>query len=233
MRAFPYSAIVIGCLSQIANGQEMHPDFSGVYMPQVFVGSPTLIVPEVFPLTPAGQDFVNSYSRFDEERQDNDCTPESMPGVLWLGAAMELSVNDGVPVFHYERGDSIRTIVMNGDAPAGHPASRLGYSSGSWDGDTLVIHTTHLNGGTLVNNRAIPMSSEATLTERYWRDSGSNDLNVELTVDDPVYYTESFAMSRVLVFSPDDALQEWVCVNLGSRDEAPDIDELTRMLEEL
>jgi hypothetical protein len=77
------------------------------------------------------------------------------------------------------------------------------------------------------------MSSEATLTERYWRDSGSNDLNLELTVDDPVYYTESFAMSRVLVFSPDDALQEWVCVNLGSRDEAPDIDELTRMLEEL
>ena len=233
MRALTSSAIFFGFLSQIASGQEMHPDFSGVYMPQVFVGSPTLIVPDVYPLTPAGQEFVDSYSQFDEERQDNDCAPESMPGVLWLGAAMELSVNDGIPVFHYERGDSVRTIDMNGEAPDERPASRLGYSSGSWDGDTLVIETSHLTGGTLINNRATPKSSEAKLTERYWRDAGSNDLNLEVTVDDPVYYTEPFTMSRTLVYSPDDALQEWVCVNLGSRDEAPDIDELTRMLEEL
>ena len=233
MRALPSSVIIFGFLSFAASGQEMHPDFSGIYMPQVFVGSPTLIVPDEFPLTSAGQERVDSYSRFDEERQDNDCAPESMPGVLWLGAAMELSMNDGVPVFHYERGDSIRTIDMTGEAPTNHPASALGYSSGSWDGETLVIETTHLNGGTLVNNRANPLSSEATLTERYWRESGSNDLNLELTVDDPIYYTEVFTMSRILVFSPDDALQEWVCVNLGSRDEVPDIDELTRMLEEL
>ncbi len=227
------SAIIFGFLSPVANGQELHPDFSGVYMPPVFVGSPTLIVPDVYPLTAAGRQHVDSYSEFDEQRQANDCTPESMPGVLWLGAAMELSFEDGVPVFHYERGGTVRTIAMNANAPAAQPASALGYSSGSWEDETLVIETTRLNGGTLVNNRAHPVSSEAKLIERYWRSSGSNDLNLELTVDDPVYYTEPFTMSRTLVYSPDDALQEWVCVNLGSRDEAPDIDELTRMLEAL
>ena len=62
MRVFFSSVIVFGFLAQTASGQGAHPDFSGVYMPPVFVGSPTLIVPDVYPLTAAGQQRVDSYS---------------------------------------------------------------------------------------------------------------------------------------------------------------------------
>ena len=50
-------------------------------------------------------------------------------------------------IIHYERGSTIRSIVMNGAAaPGDHPNSHLGYSVGRWEGDVLTIDTTHMLG---------------------------------------------------------------------------------------
>ena len=69
--------------------------------------------------------------------------------------------------------------------------------------------------------------------ERYWREPGDDVLHVEVEIDDPVYYTETFTMAREWVWSPDEQLQDWGCVDFGDKDAPPDIDELVRMLEEL
>ena len=59
------------------------------------------------------------------------------------------------------------------------------------------------------------------------------NLEMELTVNDPTNYTDTFSLSREWVWAPDEELQEYECINLGPRGDEPDIDELVRMLEAL
>ena len=71
------------------------------------------------------------------------------------------------------------------------------------------------------------------MTERYWREPGSLDLQLELVIEDPVYYTEVFTMGREYIWAPHEEIREWVCVDFGDSTAPPDIDEMIRMLEEL
>ena len=132
-----------------------------------------------------------------------------------------------------ERGGIVRPIVMDGTPPAAdQPNTRLGYSVGRWEGDVLIIETTHISGG-IVSGNARPLSPDGRVTERYWREPGSNDLQMDLEIDDPVNYTEAFKVGRVFIWAPDEEIRPWECVRLGPKDAPADLDELTRMLEEL
>ena len=63
--------------------------------------------------------------------------------------------------------------------------SYLGHSQGRWEGDTLVVESTHFNGGAPFQGS----SQDMTLVERYTR-IGPNTLEYQFTVDDPTTYTE-------------------------------------------
>ena len=60
---------------------------------------------------------------------------------------------------------------------------------------------------------------------------GEKDLQLELLVDDPVNYTETFKLGREWIWAPDDQVLPYDCISLGPRDSEPDIDELLRILE--
>lgn len=64
-----------------------------------------------------------------------------------------------------------------------------GFSTGHWDGDTLVVETTHLKAGWLRRN-GTPTSERATMTEYYQR--LDEYLLVTTIVEDPVYLSEPF-----------------------------------------
>lgn len=57
-------------------------------------------------------------------------------------------------VFQVEYFDLYRIIFMDGRAypPADAPQSRSGHSVGQWEGDSLVVDTTHIAPATLLNN---------------------------------------------------------------------------------
>ncbi|MEC7765898.1 MAG: hypothetical protein VYD92_03055, partial [Pseudomonadota bacterium] len=67
-----------------------------------------------------------------------------------------------------------------------------GHSIGHWEGDTLVVETTHFsdtNPERASMGRPMLISSMARVSERFTRVSES-ELFYQYTVDDPVYYTE-------------------------------------------
>lgn len=245
MRTLPLFAIAVGVVvvgHQIASAQApgsqgagSAPDFSGVYAPAIFVTAPTVTEPDPYPFTPEAERVFNAYDPLVvAPRQTDDCAAEVMPGVLWSGSPMEIIQEDGRLVIHFERGNIVRSIVMDGTPPPeDQPHTYIGYSVGHWAGDVLTIETTHLLDGGLRNNRGYPMSRDARLTERYWREPGANDLRLELSVDDPANYTRTITLGRDWIWAPDDKLLEWECIDLGSRDSEPDLDELARMLEAL
>lgn len=209
-------------------------DFSGVYR-AAFVGMPAFVTePEEYPFTAAAERTFNAYDPLvASANQVDDCAAVSMPSILWSTDPMQIVQEDERVVIRFEEDDFTRSIPLGGTPPAeDQPHSQLGYSLGRWVGDVLTIETTHMLDGFI--HRGYPISRDARITERYWREPGENDLQMELLVDDPANYTETFTLGWMWVWSPDEQIRPWECVSLGPRgSEAPDIDELVRMLEEL
>ena len=84
-----------------------------------------------------------------------------------------------------------RTIWMDGRPHPGPnaPHTWQGFSTGVWQGDILVVTTTHLKTGWIRRN-GVPRSDRATLTEHWIRHG--NALTLVSIVHDPVYLTEPF-----------------------------------------
>ena len=227
------SAGHLAAYAQVPDADPGQPDvnFSGVYL-----GAPA-IGPDEYPLTAEGERTLSAYDAFSASRAD-DCAPPRMPGML-LGtsvSAMEIIQEGDRMEIRSERGDAVRTIHM-GDAapPASAPHTHLGYSTGLWLGSVLVIDTTHLSGGVLSRDSGYPISPEAHVTERYWRENGEHSLRLELVIDDPVYYTQPVTISTRKIWSPEEQVRPWNCFSLGPQDsdEPPDIEALKRLLEDL
>jgi hypothetical protein len=87
------------------------------------------------------------------------------------------------------------TIWMDGRP---HPSAyaehtRAGFTTGVWEGNTLVTHTTHLKAGFLRKTGA-PSSDEATLTLRFYRHD--DILSLLAIIEDPIYLAEPWILSR-------------------------------------
>jgi hypothetical protein len=81
------------------------------------------------------------------------------------------------------------TIWMDGrprpSAYAEH--TRGGFTTGQWEGDTLVTYTTHMKAGFIRKNGA-PSSDRATMTSRFFRHG--DIMTVLVVIEDPIYLAE-------------------------------------------
>jgi hypothetical protein len=73
------------------------------------------------------------------------------------------------------------------------PHERGGFTTGTWEGSTLVAYTTHMKAGSIRRNGA-PSSDRATMTTRFIRHGDL--LTVLVVIDDPVYLTEPEILSK-------------------------------------
>lgn len=94
-----------------------------------------------------------------------------------------------------------RTIWLDGRP---HPSkyarhTAAGFSTGVWQGDTLVVNTTHLTE-TLVGRTGVPASDQATVTEYITRHGDT--LRITMFLHDPVYFDGPYVRSRAWVLDP-------------------------------
>ncbi len=117
--------------------------------------------------------------------QEND--PVSGKPVAWVVGAWET------------RGPM--TIWMDGrpHPSKNAPHTQSGFTTGTWDGDTLTAVTTHMKSGYLRRNGA-PISDQATITTHFIRHGEM--LNVVSQLDDPIYLSEPYYISRTFVMTP-------------------------------
>lgn len=102
-------------------------------------------------------------------------------------------------------GDYLRDTVriwMDGrphpSANAFHPAS--GFTTGHWEGDTLVARTTHVKTMWIRRGVGIPASDLSEFTVFITR--RDNLLTITTVQEDPIYLTEPHVVSRVWEFDP-------------------------------
>jgi len=87
------------------------------------------------------------------------------------------------------------TIWMDGRP---HPSqyaehTRAGFTTGKWEGNTLVAYTTHMKAGFLRKTGA-PSSDQAAMTTRFYRHG--DILTVLAIIEDPIYLAEPWILSR-------------------------------------
>ena len=109
-------------------------------------------------------------------------------------------------------GRELPTNVGTYETGAPDPAY-LGYAVGRWEDDhTFVVNSTGFHEAPWSDPEGHPRSASARIEERYRR-SDHDTLEVTVTIDDPVAYTEPFvAMNQVLSWDPDQEFEEQFCI---------------------
>jgi hypothetical protein len=103
----------------------------------------------------------------DEMALSRVCLPPSIIYAIQGPFPFEVFQTPQLIVLKYEYFDQVRLIHMDGrTAPAGQPHSKMGFSTGRWDGEELVIETTHLAPSTITNN-GLDHSDGIRMVERY------------------------------------------------------------------
>jgi hypothetical protein len=108
---------------------------------------------------------------------------------------------------------ALRIIHLGEEAPPAGVRSRDGWSAGEWDGDTLVVETTHLSGDDpyRVNfGPSLIVSPDSRVVERFTRLSQS-ELLYQYTIDDPVLYTRPWLAEFSLTLNDAEAVHEYAC----------------------
>jgi len=112
---------------------------------------------------------------------------------------------------HLSAYEAEQTIWMDGkhpQPPAWAPHTWAGFSVGHWEGDTLVVYTTHLKQNWLGLN-ALPRSDQAVATTHIMRHG--NVLTVAVITYDPVYMEEPLIRTIDFVADPQQQMEPWPC----------------------
>jgi hypothetical protein len=147
----------------------------------------------------SGRDFQSAY-----------CQPSSIPATLFI-LNFKMVQAPGEIVVLAGNGDPPRQIYIDGRSlPKDAEPSWMGSSVGRWQGDTLVVETTGFKETAWLDGFGHPRSEAMHITERYRRrDFGHMDL--EVTFDDPTYYTRPFGLKTTLTLIADSDVLEYVC----------------------
>jgi hypothetical protein len=122
------------------------------------------------------------------------CFPAGVPRSMYVPAALHIIQTPEYIVFLHER-MAWRIVPLDGRAHL-PDTIRLwqGDSVGRWEGDTLVIDTTNLNGKTWLNEGGEVVSYAEHVVERF-TPTGPDLLRYDATVADPVVYARPWTIS--------------------------------------
>lgn len=185
---------------------KLQVDYSDVtgHMIDVFWG----LKPGEEPDRPEAVEFVKRHQGLDF--QTSQCLPGSLPASLFIFPFKIIQAQDEV-VMVLGDGDPTRQIHTDGrPLPQDPQPAWMGYSVGKWAGDTLEVDTTGFNEKSTLDAFGHPRSETMHVRERYRRrDIGHMDL--EITIDDPRYYTRPYTFQTQLALIPDSEVLEYVC----------------------
>jgi len=213
-------AVAIGCalllpITASAQPGGGHPDFSGVWFPQGFARR----TPNPPPFTEAAQKLVDEFNATFTADDDSGkyCIWPGVPRVIW-GApfAIEVFHRPQDVTIYWEGYGMYRKIYMaDHDPPEPIVPTAMGHSLAHWEGDTLVVETTHLRPYPYMDS--LPTSSDARVTERFSLETREQDgemrdfLVAEVTLIDPKIYSEPVQLRGEIRRDPELHILEYTC----------------------
>lgn len=133
-----------------------------------------------------------------------NCEPWGFAKQIFGPHQNEITINDDHIVMHYAEWDAYRTIYTDGrEAPVAHEPSLLGFSTGRFEGDILVVNTTHVIAGILQNRHH---SDQLTAEERYTVSDDGQILTLYVSFQDPWALKSPLTLKKIWQLSPDEEI---------------------------
>ncbi len=190
-----------------AKGPGGHPDLSGFWMQSNKVAPDKTLLDRLPPntavlpdsgaielprgdwggLKPRAQALAaaQKWQPSDDMSLTNACKAPTIVYAMQGPFPMEIYQGTEFIIFKLEYFDLMRVVFMDGRKPdASTPDSKVGYSVGRWDGDTLVVETTHLEAGTILNN-GLAHSNKTRVLERFRLSADGKELLATQEFEDP------------------------------------------------
>ena len=143
-----------------------------------------------------------------------NCLPPGMPSMMGAAYGLEIMQGKDRITFFSEWLDALRRVYIDGRKPTQkilNDPTYAGYSTGHWEGDTLVVDTVALHPDSFIDNSS-PHSEDMTIKERI-RFTSPGILEDRVTVTDPKALTKPW--ETVFTYKkaerPNDELREFAC----------------------
>jgi hypothetical protein len=149
-----------------------------------------------------------------------NCLPPGVPAMMSAAYGMEIMQDEQKITFFSEHQDALRRVYLDGRKPSPEvlaDPTYAGYSTGRWEGDTLVVETVALTTKSYIDGSS-PHSDKMTVQERM-RFVEPGVIENQITVNDPEALTEPWRVTRRYrkAAYPNDELREFACAE-GLRD---------------
>lgn len=147
------------------------------------------------------------------------CLPLALPSRYFNSRPFKIFQTADEIAMYFEVDGVFREIHTDGRPLPKDPfPSWMGYSTGTWAGDTLVVETNGFNDISWLDQRGHPHSEKLLVTERFHRrDFGHMD--IEATVNDPEVLTRDVTLKFTVDLIPNSDILELFCME-GERDRA-------------
>jgi hypothetical protein len=219
-RVLPVAATLLLCVA--CTGASAPPDLTGIWTlnAEGRAGASLNGVGDfqsTAPFTPEAQRLIADYRALVDPTGDTPgahCVPHGMPLAVFLGGGypVEFVQRPEQLTIIYETHNEVRRVFLDGRRidDADVLPSRGGVSHGRWEGDTLVVETTGLTESI---DQATAHSANARIIERYTplTAGGMRRLDVEVTIDDPQFYTEPVTLTRQYTELQQGGMLDYIC----------------------
>lgn len=177
-----------------------------------FVDVAADLPPDAVPFQPwAAELFKERLQSGGKNDPGSHCKPTGVPAINSVPVPYKIVQSDRLVMILYEENTVFRQIFLDSRKPVEHPEPRwMGYSTGKWEGDTLVVDTTGLEDRHWLDRMGHPHSDALHLIERFRRRDAGH-LEIEITIDDPKTYTKPITYTQTETLQPDEDLLEYFC----------------------
>jgi hypothetical protein len=232
LAAIGVSAWLLGPVDAAAQ----HPDFTGVWTTYNEPGQAAggRGAGPALPLNAEAKQKVARYQALVAPTGDTPggyCLGTGMPGSM-LGSGgypMEIHQRPEQIIIVYEAHSEIRRVYLGGRIvpEADRIPGRNGHSSAHWEGDTLVVETTHLVEQV---DQQYAHSDQARIVERYrlTTEPGGRVLVAQMTMTDPVFYTQPVTVEKKWSEVPNGHLLPYECAEEGWRKRLEELERKAR-----
>jgi len=166
------------------------------------------------PLTPYGKEVLAKHTaRNSKDNPEASCLPMGNMQFWTQGFPRKFVQTPKLLVVLYEASAGLRQIYIDGRPlpKQGDPQPYYyGYSTGHWEGDTLVVESNNFRDDGWLDIVGTPTTDQLKMTERFTRVSYGR-MNIDITVDDPKAFTKPWTVSENATLMPDTDLLEYIC----------------------
>jgi hypothetical protein len=146
-----------------------------------------------------------------ETDTSTQCFPHGMPRLMESPYPIEIVQTPGRVTILHEVAHEVRRFYIDQKQPANLKDTFLGHSVGHWEGDTLVVDTIGINDRSFIDDEGEAHSNKEHLTERFRKIDGGRQLEMVMTVDDPVTLEHPYSYTRYYEWRPDVRPAEYIC----------------------